>query len=67
MQPSVSVVQSSGHRGLLAHRIAHHGIESPIARRRFVGHGLTLVAPPGRLVVGLERPPFLDDALQSVS
>jgi hypothetical protein len=54
-------------RGLLAHRLANRGVDAPIACRRSVGRGLTLVAPPSRLAASLEGAPFLAEAVPFVS
>jgi hypothetical protein len=64
--PCICAVRSSGRRGLLAHQLAHHGVEAPIARHQSTRHGLMLVAPPSRLVAGLEGAPFMATALPSV-
>jgi hypothetical protein len=64
---SVSVAQSVGHRGLLAHWQARPGVELPTARRRSVMHGLALVVPLGKLVVDWRGTPFLAGVLRSAS
>jgi hypothetical protein len=57
--PCIGAARSSGHQGLLAHRLVHRGVELPIARHRSTRHGLTLVAPPDSLVIDLGGAPFL--------
>jgi hypothetical protein len=59
VRPCIGVAQSAGHRGLLARRHAHRGVELHVAWRRSVEHRLALVVPPGKLAVDQGGTPFL--------